>query len=91
MSKFLGTAAFAAIMIAAGSFPADAAHRTAYRGGVSRYDRLWSLVIQTTRNCTPVIRAGVRIAGGRVLTEDASYQLDGRSCRAALVTVSAEG
>ena len=88
------TVAFAAFVIADCSFPAHAAHQMAYRGGVSPYDGLWSVVIQTTRgNCPAAIRAGVRIAGGRVFAEDRSYQLDGRIAPggAVRVTISAGG
>jgi hypothetical protein len=72
--------------------PSQGAQRVAHKARV--YDGEWSVLIQTTRgNCPPSFRAGVRIAGGILLPEDQSYQLNGEvnAGGAVRVTVSAGG
>jgi hypothetical protein len=53
--------------------PTNAAHR----GGASVYDGTWSVVIYTERGNCGSVRAAVRIADGRVVSEDPSYQSNG--------------
>ena len=54
--------------------PSDAARRVA-RG--SSYDGTWSVAIYTLRGDCGSIRAALRIVGGRVYSEDQSYQAYG--------------
>jgi hypothetical protein len=54
--------------------PSDAARRVA-RG--SSYDGTWSVAIYTLRGDCGSIRAAFRIVGGRVYSEDQSYQAYG--------------
>ena len=86
--------AFAGFLIAAASFPSYAADRAGRGGRASRYDGTWSVLLETTRgDCTPALRASLRIAGGRLLAEDQSYRLDGQvgQSGAVRVAVSANG
>lgn len=86
--------AFAAFLIAVASLPSYAADRVGRGGRTTRYDGTWSVLLETTRgDCTPAIRASLRIAGGRLLAEDQSYGLDGQvgQSGAVHVTVSANG
>jgi hypothetical protein len=53
--------------------PTNAAHRS----GGSVYDGTWSVVIYTERGNCGSVRAAVRIADGRVISEDQSYQSNG--------------
>jgi len=62
--------------------------------GISAFDGIWSVVMQTTRgNCPAAVRAGVRILGGRLLAADQGYGINGRVAPsgAVRVTVSAAG
>jgi hypothetical protein len=64
----------AALLIVGASMPVDAL--AAPRPGA--YDGQWSVVIQTTRgDCDRALRYSVRIAGGRVVSEDPSYRAYG--------------
>jgi hypothetical protein len=63
--------AFAAMLIAGASVPTDAV-------AAGNFDGSWSVVINTLRgDCGSSLRYGVRIVGGRVVGEDASYQVAG--------------
>ena len=66
--------AFAVLLLAVASIPSDAARRAAAR---SSYDGVWSVAIYTTRGDCGSVRAALRIYGGRVYAEDASYQAYG--------------
>ena len=54
-------------------FPSDAARRV----GRSSYDGAWSVAIYTLRGDCGSVRAALRIVGGRVYSEDQSYQAYG--------------
>jgi hypothetical protein len=63
--------AFAAMLIAGASVPTDAV-------AAGNFDGSWSVVINTLRgDCGSSLRYAVRIVGGRVVGEDASYQVAG--------------
>jgi hypothetical protein len=49
----------------------------ARRGGGSAYDGTWSVAIYTLRGDCGSVRVAVRIIGGRVYSEDQSYQSNG--------------
>jgi hypothetical protein len=53
--------------------PTNAAHR----GGGSAYDGTWSVAIYTQRGDCGSVRVAARIVGGRVYSEDQSYQSNG--------------
>lgn len=53
--------------------PTNAAHR----GGGSAYDGTWSVAIYTLRGGCGSVRVAVRIVGGRMYSEDQSYQASG--------------
>src|ERR1700692_2119293 len=75
ISRLLVSAVLASSQMMLGS-PSQGAQRIVH--GIRVYDGDWSVLIQTTRgNCPPAFRAGVRIAGGHLLPEDQSYQLNG--------------
>jgi len=86
--------AMTVFLIAFAGLPSHAADRVERGGRANRYDGTWSVLLQTTRgDCTPAIRASLRIAGGRLLAEDQSYGLDGQVGQSGEVhvTVSANG
>ena len=49
----------------------------AHRGGGSAYDGTWSVAIYTLRGDCASVRVAARILGGRVYSEDQSYQSNG--------------
>jgi hypothetical protein len=51
--------------------------KAARRVGGSAYDGTWSVAIYTLRGDCGSVRAAVRIVGGRVYSEDQSYQSNG--------------
>jgi hypothetical protein len=53
--------------------PTNAAHRS----GGSAYDGTWSVAIYTQRGDCSSVRVATRIVGGRVYSEDQSYQSSG--------------
>jgi hypothetical protein len=64
-------ATIAALSIASANIPVDAQ-------AASPYDGTWSVVINTLRgDCSSGLRYAVRIAGGRVFSDDASYRASG--------------
>jgi hypothetical protein len=86
--------AFTVFLIAAITAPSYAAERAGTGGYASRYDGAWSVSLETTRGeCTPALRAALRIDRGRLLAVDQNYRLDGQVGRsgAVHVTVSANG
>jgi hypothetical protein len=70
--KGLSRLLLAAVLLLACT-PTNAAHR----GGGSAYDGTWSVAIYTQRGDCGSIRVAVRIAGGRMYSEDQSYQASG--------------
>jgi hypothetical protein len=81
---FIAMAA-AAVLVAAIPFAAQAANR---------YDGNWSVTIFTkSGNCPSSLRYSVRVARGRVLSDDQSYQVNGSVAPngATRVTVSQNG
>jgi len=92
ISYLLISAALAVPEMTMLALPSQGAQRIAHKTNV--YDGDWSVLIQTTRgNCPAAVRAGVRIAGGHLVPEDQSYQLNGEvnAGGAVRVTVSAGG
>jgi hypothetical protein len=78
---------FAALLLCLACTTSNAARRV----GGSAYDGTWSVAIYPLRgNCTSV-RVGVRIVGGRVYSEDQSYQSNGVVSANGVVRVSVAG
>jgi hypothetical protein len=78
-------AAIAAALVATIPFAARAANS---------YDGMWTVTIVTqSGNCPSSLRYGVRVAGGRVLADGQSYQVNGSVAPngATRVTVSEQG
>ena len=63
----------------------------ARRVGGSAYDGTWSVAIYTLRGNCGSVRVAVRIVGGRVYSEDQSYQSNGAVSANGLVRVSVAG
>src|SRR6516162_8941632 len=76
----------AAALLLAGT-PTNAAHR----GGGSAYDGTWSVAIYTQRGACGSIRVAVRIVGGRMYSEDQSYQASGTVGANGVVRASVAG
>jgi hypothetical protein len=72
LSRLLVAPVLVAVLVLACT-PTNAAHR----GGGSAYDGTWSVAIYTLRRDCSSVRAAVRIVGGRVYSEDQSYQSSG--------------
>ena len=83
-------AAFAVLLVTGGSVPSDA---VAAPARASAFDGDWSVVIYTLRgDCDRSLRYRIRIVGGRVQNEQASYQVAGLvSPSGAIRVVVAEG
>ena len=64
----------AGLLLVIANAPSDAARRVA-RG--SSYDGTWSVAIYTLRGDCGSVRAALRIVGGRIYSEDQSYQASG--------------
>jgi hypothetical protein len=64
----------AGLLFVISNVPSDAARRAASR---SSYDGTWSVAIYTLRGDCGSVRAALRIVGGRVYSEDQSYQAYG--------------
>ena len=73
VSRLFLTPTLAAALVGFACIPSDAAGR----GGGSAYDGTWSVAIYTQRGNCGSVRGAVRIVGGRVISEDQSYQSDG--------------
>jgi hypothetical protein len=66
------TAAFVAVLGASVGIPSAAARSN------TAYDGVWSVMIYTQAgDCPQSLRYSVRIVGGRVLSDDQAYQVDG--------------
>jgi len=72
LSLLLLAPTLAAVLLLACT-PTNAAHR----GGGSAYDGTWSVAICTQRGDCGSVRIAARIVGGRVYSEDQSYQANG--------------
>jgi hypothetical protein len=86
LSGLLLAPTFAAVLLLACT-PTDAAHR----GGGSTYDGTWSVAIYTQRGACGSIRVAVRIVGGRMYSEDQSYQASGTVGANGVVRASVAG
>jgi hypothetical protein len=67
--------------------PTNAAHR----GGSSAYDGTWSVAIYTLRGDCGSVRVAARIVGGRVYSEDQSYQSNGAVGANGVIRVTVAG
>jgi hypothetical protein len=67
--------------------PTNAAHR----GGSSAYDGTWSVAIYTLRGDCASVRVAARILGGRVYSEDQSYQSNGAVGANGVIRVTVAG
>jgi hypothetical protein len=64
------------LLVASASIPSDAVAAKAARPSV--FDGNWSVVIYTLQgDCEQSVRAALRIVGGRVYSEDQSYEVSG--------------
>jgi hypothetical protein len=72
LSRLLLAPTLAAVMLLACS-PANAARRI----GASPYDGTWSVAIYTLRGDCGSVRVALQIIGGRVYSQDQSYQASG--------------
>jgi hypothetical protein len=86
LSRLLLAPTLAAVLLLASS-PTNAAHR----GGGSAYDGTWSVAIYTQRGVCGSIRVAVRIVGGRMYSEDQSYQASGTVGANGVVRASVAG
>ena len=80
-------ATLAAVLSGFACVPSDAAGRI----GGSAYDGTWSVAIYTLRGNCSSVRVAVRIVGGRVYSEDQSYQSNGAVGANGVVRVSVAG
>jgi hypothetical protein len=67
--------------------PTNAAHRV----GGSPYDGTWSLAIYAQQGDCSSVRVAARIVGGRVYSEDQSYQANGAVSANGVVRVTVAG
>ena len=63
----------------------------AHRGGGSAYDGTWSVAIYTLRGDCGSVRVAARIVGGRMYSEDQSYQASGTVGANGVVRASVAG
>jgi hypothetical protein len=63
----------------------------AHRGGGSLYDGTWSVAIYTQRGECSSVRVATRIVGGRLYSEDQSYQSNGAVGANGLIRVTVSG
>ena len=77
----------AALVLSFACTPSSAARRA----GGSAYDGTWSVAIYTQRGACGSVRVAVRIVGGRVYSEDQSYQSNGSVSANGVVRVSVAG
>jgi len=77
----------AVLLLGFAYIPSNAARRS----GGSAYDGTWSVAIYTLRGDCSSVRVAVRIVGGRVYSEDQSYQSNGSVSANGLVRVSVAG
>jgi hypothetical protein len=76
-----------ALLLGLACTPSNAARRV----GGSAYDGTWSVAIYTLRGTCSSVRVAVRIVGGRVYSEDQSYQSNGAVSANGVVRVSVAG
>jgi hypothetical protein len=86
LSRPLLAATFAAALLLA-CIPTNAARRI----GGSPYDGTWSVAIYTLRGDCGSVRVAARIVGGRVYSEDQSYQAGGGVGANGVVRVTVAG
>ena len=77
----------AALLLGLAFTPSNAARRV----GGSAYDGTWSVAIYTQQGTCSSVRVAVRIVGGRVYSEDQSYQANGAVSANGVVRVSVAG
>jgi hypothetical protein len=75
------------LLLALACTPSSAARRAAR----SAYDGTWSVAIYALRGTCTSVRVAVRIVGGRVYSEDQSYQSNGAVGANGVVRVSVAG
>jgi hypothetical protein len=81
------TPTIVALLLGLACTPSNAARRA----GGSAYDGTWSVAIYTLRGSCSSVRVAVRIVGGRVYSEDQSYQSNGAVSANGVVRVSVAG
>jgi hypothetical protein len=86
LSRLLLPPTLAAVLVLACT-PTNAARRV----GGSAYDGTWSVAIYTERGACGSIRVAVRIVGGRMYSEDQSYQASGTVGANGMVRASVAG
>ena len=77
--------------VAAALLLACSATNAAHRGGGSAYDGTWSVAIYTLRGDCGSVRVAARIIGGRVYSEDQSYQANGTVGANGVIRVAVAG
>jgi hypothetical protein len=87
LSRLFLAPTLAAVLLGFASAPSNAAHR----GSGSAYDGTWSVAIYTQRGACGSIRVAVRIVGGRMYSEDQSYQASGAVSANGVVRASVAG
>jgi hypothetical protein len=80
-----------ALTVAAALLLACAPTNAAHRGGGSAYDGTWSVAIYTQRGNCSSVRVATRIVGGRVYSEDQSYQSNGAVGTNGVIRVTVSG
>jgi hypothetical protein len=86
LSRLLLPPTLAAVLVLTCT-PTNAARRV----GGSAYDGTWSVAIYTERGACGSIRVAVRIVGGRMYSEDQSYQASGTVGANGMVRASVAG
>ena len=79
------------LLVVAALLLACTATNAAHRGSGSAYDGTWSVAIYTQRGDCSSVRVAARIVGGRVYSEDQSYQSNGAVGANGLIRVSVAG
>ena len=78
-------------LLAAVLLPACTPTNAARRVGGSPYDGTWSVAIYTQRGECSSVRVATRIVGGRVYSEDQSYQSNGAVGANGVIRVTVSG
>ena len=87
LSRLFLAATLGAVLLGFASPPLNGAPRV----GGSAFDGSWSVAIYTLRGDCGSVRAAVRIVGGRVYSEDQSYQASGGVGANGVVRVAVSG
>jgi hypothetical protein len=87
LSRLFLISTLAALVLSLAWIPSNAARRAS----ASAYDGTWSVAIYTQRGPCTSVRVAVRIVGGRVYSEDQSYQSNGVVSANGAVRVSVAG